>query len=53
MTKVLVTTLSTVGSAVGWWLGSGFGIMPAFMLSIVGLAAGVWGGRALARHWGL
>jgi len=53
MTKVLVMVVSTVTSAVGWWLGASFGIMTAFMLSIVGLAVGVYAGRRLARNWGL
>ncbi len=53
MTKLLVLILSTVGSAAGWWIGDKVGLMTAFILSIFGLAAGVWGGRALARHWQL
>jgi hypothetical protein len=51
--KLLVMIVSTVGSAIGWWLGARVGIMTAFMVSIVGLALGVWGGRRLARHWSL
>lgn len=51
MEKVLVMIVSTVGSAVGWWLGAHVGIMTAFVLSIVGLGLGVWGGRQLARRW--
>ncbi len=53
MEKLLVMIVSTVGSAIGWWLGARVGIMTAFMVSIVGLALGVWGGRRLARHWSL
>ncbi len=53
MEKMLVMVVSTIGSAVGWWLGADYGIMTAFVLSVVGLAAGVWGGRRLARRWGL
>jgi hypothetical protein len=45
MTKLLVLIVSTVTSAAGWWLGAHVGIMTAFMLSIVGLGAGIWGGR--------
>ncbi len=51
MEKLLVALVSTAGSAAGWWLGAHLGIMTAFMLSIVGLGAGVWGGRRLARRW--
>ncbi|MBK7908487.1 MAG: hypothetical protein IPJ78_18265 [Gemmatimonadetes bacterium] len=53
MEKLLVMIVSTVGSAIGWWLGARVGIMTAFMVSIVGLALGVWGGRRLARHWSI
>ena len=53
MTKVLVSVVSTVTSAVGWWLGAPFGIFTAFLVSIVGLAIGVYAGRRLAQHWGL
>jgi hypothetical protein len=53
MEKLLVMLVSTVGSAAGWWLGAHVGIMTAFMVSIVGLALGVWGGRKLARHWAI
>ncbi len=53
MEKLLVMIVSTIGSAIGWWLGAQVGIMTAFLVSIVGLAFGVWGGRRLARHWSL
>lgn len=52
MKKVLVMVVSTVGSAVGWWLGARIGIMSAFMLSMVGLGVGIWGGVRLAQRWG-
>jgi uncharacterized membrane protein YfcA len=51
MEKLLVVLVSTVTSAAGWWLGAHVGIMTAFMVSIVGLAIGVWAGRRLARNW--
>ena len=50
MTKLLVMVVSTVASAAGWWLGAHVGIMTAFMLSMVGLGAGIWGGRQLAER---
>jgi hypothetical protein len=53
MTRLLVLVGSTLGSAVGWWLGARVGIMTAFMLSVVGLGVGIWGGRRLAVHLGL
>jgi hypothetical protein len=52
MRKILVLVVSTIGSALGWWLGAKIGIMTAFMLSMVGLGVGVWGGTRLAARWG-
>ncbi len=50
MKKVIIMITTTVGSAVGWWLGSDFGIMTAFMVSIVGFALGVYYGNKLAKR---
>lgn len=41
---------TTVGSGVGWWLGARFGIMTAFVLSMVGFGVGMWRGREWARR---
>lgn len=49
--RLLVMLVSTLVSAVGWWLGAKVGIMTAFLTSIVGLAVGVWWGQKLAREW--
>jgi hypothetical protein len=49
--KLLGFVGATVGSAVGWWLGSLFGFMPAFFVSIVGTALGVYAANRLTRHW--
>ena len=51
--KLLIAATSTVGSAVGWWLGESFGLMTAFLLSIIGLGVGIWGGRQIGARWGL
>jgi uncharacterized protein YcfJ len=50
MTKWIVLVSTTVGSAVGWWIGARFGMMTGYVLSVVGLAAGVWYGRRLAER---
>lgn len=42
---------STLGSSFGWWLGSGVGVMTSFMLSMLGLGAGLWLGVRIARHF--
>ena len=51
MEKMLVLVVSTVGSSVGWWVGGHIGMMTAFMCSIIGLAAAVWGRRRIANEW--
>lgn len=51
--KILVMITSTSGSAVGWWLGESFGLMTAFLLSVIGLGVGIWGGRQIGARWGL
>jgi hypothetical protein len=53
MKKLLVMVVSTIGSAIGWWIGARIGIMSAFMLSMVGLGVGIWGGARLAARWGV
>ncbi len=45
MTRLLWLIGSTVGGAIGWWVGSVFGIWGSVMLSAVGTAAGVWWAR--------
>ena len=42
---------STVGSAIGWWIGNSVGIMTAWAVSFVGFGLGMYMGRRLAIHW--
>jgi hypothetical protein len=42
---------SIVGSYAGWYLGAPDGIMTAFMLSMVGMGAGLYLGRRVARDY--
>jgi hypothetical protein len=42
---------ASVGGGVGWWLGSRFGIMTGFILSVIGTAAGVYLSRRLITHF--
>lgn len=46
---VLVTT--TVLGAVGWWIGDLIGVFTAFVLSIVGTAAGVYLARRFVQEY--
>lgn len=41
---------STVGSYLGWWLGTPGGLFGRFILSIVDLGVGMWGGARLAER---
>lgn len=52
MKKLFVFLGSTVGSYIGWWLGEDFGFMTAFILSMVGLGAGMWLGARYAQRYG-
>jgi hypothetical protein len=47
MIKLVVFVGATIGGAIGWWIGALIGTMTAFMISIVGTAAGVY----FARRW--
>jgi len=51
MNKLLALTGATIGGYAGWWLGANIGTMSAFLVSIVGTAAGVYAGRRIARHY--
>ena len=42
MKKLLVGIVSTVVSTIGWALGAKFGIMTAFILSMIGLGVGIY-----------
>ncbi|MFI5397051.1 MAG: hypothetical protein ACHQ9S_16060 [Candidatus Binatia bacterium] len=42
---------ATVSGAFGWWLGSYVGFMTAYVLSVVGTAAGVYLGRRWTTHY--
>jgi len=51
MERILVGLGATVGGYVGWWLGESFGIMTAFLLSIVFTGVGVYAGRQSAKRY--
>jgi hypothetical protein len=52
MKKLVALVFSTMGSALGWWLGSYAGIMTAYMMSMLGFGIGLWAGARLAREMG-
>ena len=49
--RFFVFAAATAGGALGWWLGSGIGIMTAYLLSVVGTALGVYAGRQAAKRY--
>lgn len=51
--KLIILMTSTIGSALGWWIGAPVGIMTAFILSFVGLGVGIWAGDRLFKRIGL
>lgn len=50
MSKLLMLLGSSVGGAIGWWLGARVGIMTAFFLSVLGTGVGLYVGRRLAER---
>lgn len=49
--KLLVLVGTTIGGAIGWWIGDGIGIMTAFILSMVGTGLGMYVGIRIARQY--
>ena len=42
---------ATAGGALGWWLGSGMGVMGAYLTSVVGTGFGFYAGRQFAKRF--
>ncbi len=51
MGKLLALVGTTLGSAVGWWLGAPAGLMTAFICSVVGFGVGLYAVRRLAHEY--
>ena len=51
MKKLFVLGGATVGSYIGWWLGARFGIMTAFMVSMVATGFGMYVGARAAHNY--
>jgi hypothetical protein len=48
MSKLLAVVGAMIGGGLGWWAGTQVSIMTAFILSVIGTAAGVCAGRRIA-----
>lgn len=51
MTKLLAFAGATVGSYAGWALGAPAGLFTAFVVSMIGMGAGMYWGRRIGRHY--
>jgi hypothetical protein len=49
MTKLMGFLGATIGGYAGWALGARFGVMTAFMVSMVGTGLGIYVGRRVAN----
>jgi uncharacterized membrane protein YeaQ/YmgE (transglycosylase-associated protein family) len=45
VTRLLGWVGATIGGAVGWWAGAGWGTFSAFLVSVVGTGVGLYLGR--------
>lgn len=52
MNKLLTLLGATIGSYAGWAIGKPAGTMTAFIVSMIGTAAGVYAGHRIARGLG-
>ncbi len=48
--KTLMFAAATVGSYLGWWIGSQVGVFTAFVVSMLGFGLGLYAGSRLATR---
>jgi len=51
MERIIVLLASTITGGIGWWIGERVGMTTAFIVSIIGTAAGVYLGRKFVREY--
>jgi phosphate/sulfate permease len=49
--KLLALVGTTIGSAIGWWLGAPAGLMTAFICSMVGFGIGLYAARRITHEY--
>lgn len=49
MKNIIVTIITILCSWLGWWIGDFFGLMTAFILSMVGTGLGIYYGKRLIQ----
>jgi hypothetical protein len=47
MKKLLIIISISIGGWIGWWIGKYVGTMTAYLLSVVGSAAGLYFGKKI------
>lgn len=52
MRKLFPLFGSIAGGYLGWWLGSSFGLMTAFLLSVTGSGIGIYFGARFGGMYG-
>ena len=53
MQKAIALLTTTAASSAGWWLGAHAGIFTAFICSMLGFGAGIWGARRVVDWLGV
>jgi hypothetical protein len=48
--KIITGIVATIAGSIGWWIGSGMGIMTAFIISTIATGFGAYYGRRFARN---
>jgi hypothetical protein len=51
LSRLIAFVFTTIGSSIGWWIGSQVGFATAVLLSIVGMGAGLYAGRVLEQRY--
>jgi hypothetical protein len=51
MKKLLIIIWISVGGWIGWWIGEKIGFMTAYLLSVVGSAAGLYFGKKIMTNF--
>jgi hypothetical protein len=51
MKKLCIFIFISLGGYMGWWLGDSFGLMTAYLLSVVGSFIGVLLGSLISRRY--
>lgn len=51
MGKIVTLVGTTLGGAVGWWIGARAGVMTGFVCSVVGTGVGLYAARRFASEY--